>query len=208
MLVVEATQPRRRTQRQRSEATRSALVVAARSLFADQGFHATPAEQVVHQAAVTSGALYHHFADKRELFRAAFDAVEVSLAERVRAAALTGADPWERLECAVREYLRACSEPEVRQIVLVDGPSVLGWDLWRAADAEHHLRPMAAALSGAMRAGLLARQPARPLARLLLGALTEAGLATAGERDAAEAATVWLLDRLRTRQAGSEPSGR
>jgi AcrR family transcriptional regulator len=174
-------------------------VAAARSLFAQHGYHATPAEQVVRRAAVTSGALYHHFADKRDLFRAAFDAVERSLAERVRAEALAGTDPWDRLERGVREYLHACAEPEVRQIVLVDGPSVLGWEAWRAADAEHHLRPLAAALTSAMRAELLARRPALPLARLLVGALTEAGLATAGEREATETATLWLLRRLRNR---------
>ncbi len=186
-----------RTQRQRSEATRSALIAAARSLFADQGFHATTAEQVVRRAAVTSGAMYHHFADKRGLFRAAFEAVEIALADRVRTAALRGADPWDGLERGVREYLHACTEADVRQIVLVDGPSVLGWEAWRAADAQHHLRPLAASLKSAMRAGLMARRPARPLARLLIGALTEAGLAAAGERDANEAA-LWLLRRLRT----------
>jgi AcrR family transcriptional regulator len=203
MLVGQKTQSTRRTQRQRSDATRSALVGAARSLFAAQGYHATPAEQVVRKAAVTSGALYHHFADKRALFGAAFEAVESSLADRVRAAALTGADPWERLERGVREYLHASAELEVRQIVLVDGPSVLGWEAWRAADAQHHLRPLAAALLSAMRGRLMARQPALPLARLLVGALTEAGLASAGDRAATEAAAVWLLLRLRTPLAGS-----
>lgn len=188
----------RRTQRQRSEATRSALVAAARSLFAEHGYHATPAERVVRLAAVTSGALYHHFDDKRDLFRAAFDAVERSLADRVRVAALGGADPWERLERGVGEYLRACTEPALRQIVLVDGPSVLGWDAWRAADAGHHLRPLASALASTMRAGLIERRPALPLARLLVGALTEAGLAAAVDRDETRDATLWLLRRLRT----------
>ncbi len=188
----------RRTQRQRSEATRSALVAAARSLFAEHGYHATPAERVVRLAAVTSGALYHHFDDKRDLFRAAFDAVERSLADRVRVAALGGADPWERLERGVGEYLRACTEPELRQIVLVDGPSVLGWDAWRAADAGHHLRPLASALASTMRAGLIERRPALPLARLLVGALTEAGLAAAVDIDETRDATLWLLRRLRT----------
>jgi AcrR family transcriptional regulator len=193
------TRPGRRTQKQRSDTTRAALVGAARELFARQGFHATPAERVVRRAAVTSGALYHHFSGKRDLFRAAFDAVEAAVAARVRAAALGGAEPWDRLERGVAEYLRACREPEVRQIVLIDGPSVLGWDAWRAADAEHHLRPVAAALASAMRAGLMARRPALPLARLLMGALTEAGLAAADEESgAAEEATLWLLRRLRS----------
>jgi AcrR family transcriptional regulator len=198
MLVESPTQPARRTQRERSDGTRSALVTAARRLFAEQGYHASPAEQVVGRAAVTSGALYHHFAGKRDLFRAVFEAVESTLADRVRTAALSGSDPWDRLERGVREYISACREPEVRQIVLVDGPSVLGWEAWRVADARHHLIPLAAALASAMRAGLVDRQPTLPLARLLIGALTEAGLAAADERDATEATMVWLLRRLRT----------
>jgi AcrR family transcriptional regulator len=190
MLVESGT--RRRTQVERSTATQEALIRAARILFAS-GYHATPAEDVVRLAGVTSGALYHHFGDKHGLFRAAFDSVERSLADRVRHAAVSGKSPWQRLEDGVGEYLRACSEEEVRQIVLVDGPSVLGWEEWREADAAHHLRPLAAALARTMRAGLIERRPALPLARVLLGALTEAGLAATEERDE----MFWLLRQLR-----------
>jgi AcrR family transcriptional regulator len=188
---------RRRTQRERSDVTQAALVNAARDLFASGGYYATPAEEIVRKAGVTSGALYHHFGDKRGLFRAAFDAVERSLAERVRRAALGGKNPWARLERGVTEYLRACAEPEMRQIVLVDGPSVLGWEEWREADAAHHLRPLAATLAAAMHAGLMERRPALPLARVLLGSLTEAGLASTAERNATESATLWVLRRLK-----------
>ena len=188
---------RRRTQRERSDVTQAALVGAARDLFASGGYHATPAEEIVRKAGVTSGALYHHFGDKRGLFRAAFDAVERSLAERVRQAALGGKNPWARLERGVSEYLQACAGREVRQIVLVDGPSVLGWEEWREADAAHHLRPLAATLAAAMRAGLMERRPALPLARVLLGSLTEAGLASTAERSANESAMFWVLRRLK-----------
>src|SRR5215831_12693449 len=187
----------RRTQRERSDATRAALVAAATALFAERGFHGTPAELVVGRAGLTSGALYHHFGDKRALFRTVLDAVERRLADRVAAAARTGADPWQRLELGVDEYLRACAEPEVRRIVLVDGPSVLGWEEWHAMDAAHHLRPLAAALATSMRVGQLDRRPALPLARVLLGSLTEAGLAGGEGAEDAHAAVRWLLARLR-----------
>lgn len=189
--------PARRTQRERSAATTAALISSARRLFAERGFHATPAEAVTKDAGVTSGALYHHFRDKQKLFRAVFDAVESSLAERVAAAAATATDPWDRLERGVEEYLCAVQEPDVRRIVLVDGPSVLGWDEWRAADAAHHLRPLAAALAMAMRRGLVERRPPEPLARLLLGALTEAGLTVGAEAQSTRDSVIWLLRRLR-----------
>ena len=189
----------RRTQRERSEATRSALVAAATALFAERGFHGTPAELVVGRAGVTSGALYHHFGDKRALFKSVLDAVEQRLAQRVASAARTGEDPWQRLELGVAEYLRACAEPEVRRIVLLDGPSVLGWEEWHAVDAGHHLRPLAAALAASMRAGQVDRRPPLPLARVLLGALTEAGLAAEEDAEGAQDAVRWLLTRLRRR---------
>jgi AcrR family transcriptional regulator len=187
----------RRTQRERSDTTRAALTAAAVRLFADRGYHGTPAELVVRQAGVTSGALYHQFRDKRELFRAVLEAVERGLAERVAAAARTGHDPWERLERGVAEYLDACGEAEVRRIVLLDGPSVLGWEEWHAIDEAHHLRPLAAALTACMRARLVERRPSRPLARVLLGALTEAGLDAAAEAEGARDAALWMLRRLR-----------
>jgi len=186
-----------RTQHDRSRATRTALTLAARELFGELGFHATPAEAVVRRAGVTSGALYHHFRDKTDLFRAALEAVQFSLADRVAAEARLGRDPWERLERGVVEYLRACRDKEVRRIVLQDGPSVLGWEEWHAIDATHHLRPLAASLAAAMRAGMLERRPPEPLARVLLGALTEAGLVGDRDADGAHEAALWVLRELR-----------
>jgi AcrR family transcriptional regulator len=201
--MLPATDPApHRTQRQRSDATRAALVAAARGLFGERGFHATPAEDIVTRAGVTSGALYHHFRDKRDLFRSALDAAERALAERVARAASSGRDPWERLERGVDEYLRACGEREVRRIILLDGPSVLGWEEWRELDANHHLRPLGAVLALAMRAGLVEKQPVEPVARLLLGALTEAGLASDADRQATRTATAWLLSKLRIVSGG------
>ena len=191
----------RRTQRDRSNATRTALTVAARELFAELGFHGTPAEAVVRRAGVTSGALYHHFRDKTDLFRAAFEAVEVSLAQRVAAQARLGTDAWDRLERGVAEYLHACREPEVRRIVLQDGPSVLGWEEWHSIDAAHHLRPLAASLASAMRANMLERRPPEPLARVLLGTLTEAGLAVDRDAAGAQEAALWVLRELRSNGA-------
>ncbi len=187
----------RRTQRERTAATRAALVGAARELFAERGFHGTPAEAVVARAGVTSGAMYHHFRDKRALFRSALEAVQRSPAEGVAAAASAGRDPWDRLERGVVEYLAACAEPEVRRIVLLDGPGVLGSEAWHEIDAAHHLRPLAAALSVAMRANVLQRRPPEPLARVLLGALTEAGVAVGEDAPEARSAVLWMLRRLR-----------
>jgi hypothetical protein len=80
-------------------------------------------------------------------------------------------------------FLRACTEREVQQIALLDGPSVLGWDRWREIGAEHGLGLIEATLQAAIDAGAIAAQPVRPLAHVLMGALDEAAMLVARAED-------------------------
>src|ERR1700733_13503240 len=129
----------RRTQADRSAATRDALLAAARRLFAAQGFAEVPADAIVAAAGVTRGALYHQFADKTALFDAVMEAVEADIARRLadEVAAAGVSDPVEALRHAVRTWLDICVEPEIHRIALIDGPSVLGWARWRAVCQQH-----------------------------------------------------------------------
>jgi AcrR family transcriptional regulator len=197
---------KRRTQRERAETTRGALIAAAGELFAERGYHQVSAESVARRAGVTSGALYHHFRDKRDLFKEAVEAAEAGLAGRVAVAAAGGRDPWERLQMGVVKYLEACGEPAGGRLLFLDAPSILGGKEWRRIQTTHHLRPLRAALAGAMRAGLLERQPPDPLARVLLGALGEASsIAPNQEQADLRGAALWLLARLR-RPVDAPPS--
>lgn len=187
----------------RSEATRAQLVGVATGLFAERGYAGVGTEEIVRRAGVTRGALYHHFADKRELFRAVHESVERDLVQRI-AAGLTGMDdPWQAMVAGVRAYLDACADPTIMQITLVDAPSVLGWKEWREIDARHGLGLVRAGLAAAMDAGVLRRRPVEPLAHLLLAAMAEAGLmvATASEpaaaRERVEPPLLALLEGLR-----------
>ena len=186
-----------------SEATRAQLVGVATRLFAERGYAAVGTEEIVRQAGVTRGALYHHFADKRELFRAVHEGVERALVERIAAGVTGVAGPWEVMIAGMRAYLDACTEPTVMQIALIDAPSVLGWEEWREIDASYGLGLVTTALRAAMDAGVLRRHAVEPLAQLLLAAMAEAGLmvATAPDPDAAreqvEAALLALLEGLR-----------
>jgi AcrR family transcriptional regulator len=196
---------KRRTQRERAETTRGALIAAAGVLFAERGYHQVTADAVARRAGVTSGALYHHFRDKRDLFCGAVEAAEAGLAGRVAAAGASGGDPWERLRMGIVEYLEACGEPGNGRLLFLDAPSILGGEEWRRIQTTHHLRPLRAALAGAMRAGLLERQPPDPLARLLLGALGEASIAPSQEQAGLRSAALWLLSRL-GRPVGAQSS--
>lgn len=185
----------RRSQEERRQATTDALVASGRRLFGERGYAGVSSAAIAAAARVTTGAMYHHFENKAALFRAVFETVEAELAVAVRLAAASPGDPLLRLEKGALAFLKAARQPKVRRIVLIDGPRVLGWDRWREIDERHHLRPLKAALIAAMRAGLMKRQDPDAVARLLMGALTEAALD--GDRKIAESA-LWLIGRLRS----------
>ncbi len=174
-----------RTQAERSESTRTALIAAARPLFAEHGYAAVGTEQIVRAAGLTRGALYHHFADKRDLFEAVYEAVEADLAARIATGAFeaNAEAPLEALRAGAEMFLRACTEPEAQQIALLDGPSVLGWDRWREIGAAHGLGLIEATLQAAIDAGEIRAQPVRPLAHVLLGALDEAAMLVGRAQD-------------------------
>jgi AcrR family transcriptional regulator len=115
----------------RAEETRQRVVATARRLFAEQGYFATGTTEIVEAAGVgTRGALYHHFENKQALFRAVLEEIEVDLGAKV-GVTITG-DTWlERLAQALSAFLDASLDPEVRRVLLIVGPAVLGWDVWR-----------------------------------------------------------------------------
>jgi AcrR family transcriptional regulator len=177
----------RRTQGERSEATRAALVAAARTLFAARSYAGVGTEEIVRSAGVTRGALYHHFDGKPDLLEAVYEQLESEITEKIATGALAGSDPLEALRLGSEMFLDACVEPEVQRIVLLDAPAVLGWERWREIAADHGLGLVEAALGAAMESGQIARQPLRPLAHVLMGALDEAAMLVARADDTAAA---------------------
>lgn len=176
----------RRTQAARTEATRAALIAAARPLFAERGYTGVGTEEIARAAGVTRGALYHHFDGKRELFEAVYERIEIELAERIASGALeaNASSPLAAMRAGAEMFLLASTEPETQRIVLLDGPSVLGWDRWREIATEHGLGLIEATLAAAVEAGEIEPQPVRPLAHVLMGALDEAAMLVARADDA------------------------
>ena len=170
---------------EQSEATRNALLDAARSLFSERGFSVVSTEEIVQAAGVTRGALYHHFKDKQDLFTAVVEEVEQGIIERVATAALAEADVWEQQRVAVGAFLDGCLDPAVQRIILTDAPSVLGLAAWREIEARYGLALVRAGLQNVMDAGLIEQQPLEPLAHMLLGAMAEGGLLIARAEDPA-----------------------
>jgi AcrR family transcriptional regulator len=188
----------KRTQAERTEATRAALIAAARRLFADRGYADVAMEEVVAAAGVTRGALYHHFGGKRELFEAVFEQVEQEITEDIAAKALSGRDPLDALRAGTRAFLDHCLDPEMQRIALLDAPAVLGWERWREIGGRYGLGLTEATLAAGIEAGVIAPLAPRPLAHLLMGALDEAAMAVARADDpeAAREEMVTVLDGL------------
>jgi AcrR family transcriptional regulator len=181
----------RRSQADRRAATRRALLDAARGLFAERGYHGTVAEEIVRRAGVTRGAMYHHFEDKRGLFRAVVEEIEAEIDELVLVAARTameeGGDPLEAWMAGFYAALDFYSRPDVRQIQLVDSSSVLSWEEWHEIDAAHAIAQIESGLELLMDHGVIERQPVGPLAYLLHGATTQGAMYVAFSEDPEQA---------------------
>ena len=199
----------RRTQEDRSATTKSALVSAARELFAARGYAAVAADEIVRAAGVTRGALYHHYADKQGLFRAVFEEVEREVTIEVAAAMAGAPDFGTGMLVALGAFLDACGRAEVRRISLTDAPAVLGWAAWREIEARHGLGLITCSLERAVEEGLLAPQPVAVLAQLVLSAVIEAALLIANAEDpltaranCEQALGAWLVGLVRAQAVG------
>ena len=108
-----------------AEATRSLLIEVARENFTRHGYAATSIDDIIQQAGVARGALYHHFPGKEALFRAVYETVEGEVVTRVMEAASSQSSPWESVRAGLSTFLDACLDPGFRRIVVLDSVSVL-----------------------------------------------------------------------------------
>ena len=157
--------------------TRQTLIVVARQFFGERGYAETGTEDIVQEAGVTRGALYHHFVDKRDLFEAVYIDLQDELRDRIVAAAGSPEvdSIWVRIHRGTHGYLDHYMDATVQRIVLIDAPSVLGWNRWRELDEDYALGLLRGALSQASEQGILASDAdSDVLAHLVMGVISEA----------------------------------
>jgi AcrR family transcriptional regulator len=188
------------TQAERTEATRGKLIATGRILFAEKGFAATSTEDILGASGVSRGAMYHHFTSKTELFQAVFEAVEDDLTNGVMVTATASGetDPMRILEAGFAAFLDQCRNPEVQRIVMLEGPTVLGWDTWHELDERYAFGTVKFVLGMAAESGRIEPDAVDPLSHLLLGAIMQAGMVVARADDpvAAKMAMVASWSRL------------
>jgi AcrR family transcriptional regulator len=185
--------------------TRAAVVTAAVELFAENGYAATTIDAVAALARVAKGGVYHHFANKAELFEAAFIAMEERLLGRVVAVIESTTDAEEMVLAGIDTFLTECCDPQFRRIALEEAPLALGWRRWKEIDEGFFLGLMKGGLADLASTGRYAIVDEELTARVLLAALTEAGLAAASASDPAgaidrgRALALQLVEGLRTK---------
>jgi AcrR family transcriptional regulator len=195
-----------RLRAQQGEATREALIGAARDLFGRRGYAETALDAIAAAAGMTKGALYHHFSGKEELFGVVFERVKRELSSQIASALQSRIDPWTDIIAACRTYIEIHTDPAVERIVLLDARAVLSPEIWRRVDGQWGAVMFRGAFRGAMNRGVVVRLPLNTLAMIVTGALAEACLRVADAEDPeaarAEALTVvvQLLEGLRPRE--------
>ncbi|MFS0868673.1 TetR/AcrR family transcriptional regulator [Paenibacillus xylanilyticus] len=152
------------------------LIQVARKHFTERGYAESPMEEIVADANLTRGALYHHFGNKRGLFQAVLESIHEEIGERVEAEASQSVDPWEQLDFGCRAFIKAAIEPRIRRILLIDGPAVLGWETWRQLDEKNSMRHLRDQLRLMQDQGFLKPVPLEALTHFISGALNESAL--------------------------------
>jgi len=186
---------------ERTQKSREALISAAARLFAAQGYAATSTEAVLADVGLTRGALYHHFRDKRDLFDAVCRRLHEETTAAVALAAEARPEPVDGLIAGCLAFVDHVARPEARRILLVEAPSVLGWERWNEIDRAHGFGLLVEGVREAVEAGMLEGDP-EVLAHLLNGGLNQAvvwagQMGDAAAMDRVKAGFVQLMEALR-----------
>jgi len=182
----------------RGEATRAQLIAIATRMFADRGYEDTSIEAVLREAGVSRGSLYHHFPSKEALFEAAAEDVETNVGVQTVAAADGITEPVAALRAGFLAWIRLAGDPVVRRILLIDAPSVLGWERWRAMEERHALGLIRLVLQAVAEEGRLRPELVGTLAHVLLASVNEVALlvARSDDKEAAMEAGADAIDEM------------
>lgn len=184
----------RRSNRQRTAETRAALIEAARTLFIEKGYADTGTPEIVAAAKVTRGALYHHFADKADLFKAVIEREAELVAAQIENQSIDTDTPLAGFLSGADAYFSAMSEPGRTRLMLLDGPAVLGHAEMARIDSQTGGGELRKGLARALPPGA----PLQQLSTILSAAFDSAALAIADGADPEEYRTAvrFLYTRL------------
>ncbi|WP_062047417.1 TetR/AcrR family transcriptional regulator [Bacillus sp. JCM 19034] len=169
--------------KEEAEVTIENLISIARKQFTLRGYHKTSLEDLVKEAGVTRGALYHHFKNKKGLFLTVFERIQLEIAEQVESEAAKSTDVWRQLLNGCQAFIMSAIKEDNRQILLIDGPAVLGWETWRQMDESYSMKSLYEQLHLMQAAGHLRPTSIEALTHILSGAMNESALWLAQQSD-------------------------
>ncbi|WP_277678981.1 TetR/AcrR family transcriptional regulator [Gracilibacillus dipsosauri] len=179
-----------------TELTIQELLKIARSLFTEKGFANVALEEIVKEAGLTRGALYHHFKNKHGLFLAVFEAVQREVGEKVEEEAAKSSDMWEQLLLGCRAFITSSVKSQNQRILLIDGPAVLGWDTFRLMDEKYSMKSLKEQLLKMKDHQLLMPVSIDAMTHCLSGAMNEAILWIAENQEGVESRTEEVMENL------------
>ena len=187
---------------ERGQSTREQLIAIATRLFGERGYEGASIEAVLRESGVSRGALYHHFDSKEALFEAVFEGVETRVSHEIVGATEGIDDPVDALRAGSVAWVRLAADPVISRVVIIDAPSVLGWDRWREIESRYGLGMLKVAFQGVADSGRLRADLVDLFAHMVLAAMNEIAqlVARADDTDAVirqgEAAVDELLKRM------------
>lgn len=108
----------------RADSRREAVAAAAAELFAQKGYDGVSMRDIARAAGMLSGSIYYHFPSKDDLFAEVHARAIDRITARVEAAVAGVADPWDRLEAALRAHVEGLLESgEAATVLSADLPS-------------------------------------------------------------------------------------
>ena len=168
--------PQQSRREEYAEATRMALIDAAREIFVEEGFQQAGVEAIARRARVTRGAFYHHFADKQALFEALVVDLQADAAQRLTATARVQGDPFARISAGAKAFLEICLEPAYRRLVIQEAPVVLGSRRSREIGDAYAFGMLGRALVELKAAGSIAIDDAELAGRMIAAMICETAI--------------------------------
>ncbi|WP_026703175.1 TetR/AcrR family transcriptional regulator [Salibacterium aidingense] len=153
------------------------VIEISRQQFTEKGYANVALEEIVNEAQLTRGVIYHHFSNKKGLFLAVFEEVQKDIGKQIEIEAMKSDDLWEQLLNGCRAFLVSASETQNQRILLIDGPAVLGWDTFRKMDQEYAMNSLKEHLQLLLEEGIISPVSSiDALTHCLSGAMNEAAL--------------------------------
>lgn len=149
------------------------LISIARHHFTTYGYENASLEAITKEANMTRGAVYHHFKNKKNLFKAVLNQVQYEVGQNVEKEAMTSEDTWEQLILGCIGFVESATLESNKRILLIEAPNILEWSEWRKTDNENSILLLEEQLSAVKEKGLLIEFDIHMISHMISGALND-----------------------------------